>query len=578
MSIVDSLMRQRWRLGPPDRFDAVARQRSWIMPTTGSVLCSVTPVSISYRLLLLLGAGIVSIWPGPSLAQSVPPTPHAEWVCPNGGWGGSGPRPACGGGPAPRPPSVYRPNPGPSASDAEAARYNEIWSQAQAAFAAKNYALALQLYEQAVALNPGPAGKGNIEFVKGLMAWNSDPRSALAFFQNRRRYLDQYDAPESAQLRAGNANYIAQLESIIAAQDQAARDQADLSAAAGRAAAEINQARADADHAAALAAQRESNEIAAADRQVAAFEAGANPTPGFAQVKASAGGLMAATDEPSSPSPRIISRDGRTYQVSGNGMIGGTVWITGFNVQNANPAMVKKADLMMAEQMRLAGMSYADGVDFQRYNFVLGIAASTNTVVDLATRVVFDEYKNGQYTAQNQAAYDSLKGRQFDELGCHSNGAMICLAALENHDIVANKVVLYGPQITVESLKMWDELVREHKVASVQIYANSGDPVPPLSLAIGGGSIGSYLVTSFALLHAASFADVIHRTAPDLALTTFTCASRPDLSCHDAELYKTNVQRAACLAHPPPRSSTTVPGTALLGRPETAYAEPPPPC
>ena len=73
---------------------------------------------------------------------------------------------------------------------------------------------------------------------------------------------------------AGNANYIAQLESIIAAQDQAARDQADLSAAAGRAAAEINQARADADHAATLAAQRKSNEIAAADRQVAAFEAG----------------------------------------------------------------------------------------------------------------------------------------------------------------------------------------------------------------------------------------------------------------------------------------------------------------
>lgn len=30
-------------------------------------------------------------------AQSVPATPHAEWVCPGGGWGGDGPQPACGG-------------------------------------------------------------------------------------------------------------------------------------------------------------------------------------------------------------------------------------------------------------------------------------------------------------------------------------------------------------------------------------------------------------------------------------------------------------------------------------------------
>lgn len=67
-------------------------------------------------------------------------------------------------------------------AEQRAAQYNQTWSQASAAFEAKNYALALQLYEQAVALNPGPAGKGNIDFVKGLMAWSSDPRSALAFF------------------------------------------------------------------------------------------------------------------------------------------------------------------------------------------------------------------------------------------------------------------------------------------------------------------------------------------------------------------------------------------------------------
>ena len=125
---------------------------------------------------------------------------------------------------------------------------------------------------------------------------------------------------------------------------------------------------------------------------------------------------------------------------------------------------------------------------------------------------------------------------------------------------------------------MWDELVRQHKVASVQIYANAGDPVPPLSLAIGGGSVGAYAISTMALLHPPSFVDVIHETAPEIRVQVFACASRPDLNCHDAALYKTNVQRAACLAHPPPRSSSPVPGTALPGRPETAYTEPPPPC
>lgn len=472
---------------------------------------------------------------------------------------------------------VYRPNRGPSASDANAARYNEIWSQAQAAFAAKNYPLALQLYQQAVALRPGPAGEGNIDLVEGVMAWSSAPRAALGYFQDRRRRLDQYDAPESPDLKASNDDAIANLEKMIAAQDKAVRDQTDLANARLAASVLIAQAQGEADGAAALAAQSEASKVAEADSRMAAFEAGSRGAdPAFAKAKADAGQLMAAAV--AQGMPRTVTRDGRAYRVSGNGMIGGTVWITGFNVQNANPAVVKKAHVMMAEQMRLAGMSYADGVDFQRYNFVLGIAASTNTVVDLATRVVFDEYKNGQYTAQNQAAYDSLKGRKFDELGCHSNGAMICLAALENHDIVADKVVLYGPQITVESLKMWDEMVREHKVGSVQIYANAGDPVPPLSLAMGGGSVGAYAISAMALLHPPSFVDVIHETAPEIQVRVFPCASRPDLSCHNAALYKANVQRAACLAHPPPRSSATVPGTALPGRPETAYTEPPPPC
>lgn len=277
-------------------------------------------------------------------------------------------------------------------------------------------------------------------------------------------------------------------------------------------------------------------------------------------------------------SARAVSRDGRSYLASGNGMIGGTSWITSFNVQGANPAVVRKAHQMMAEQMRLAGQAYADGIDFQRYNFVLGIAASTDVLDDLASRVVFEEYKNGQFSAETQAGYDSLKGRQFDELACHSNGAMVCLAALENRDVVADKVVLYGPQITVESLKMWDELVREHKVGSVQIYVNSGDPVPPVSLAIGGGMVGPYLVSSMALMRPASFVDIIRETAPELSVRSLSCASSPDLDCHGMAVYNRNVQQIGCGARPLARPAVAVPGTALPGRPNTASREPPPPC
>ena len=79
---------------------------------------------------------------------------------------------------------------------------------------------------------------------------------------------------------------------------------------------------------------------------------------------------------------------------------------------------------------------------------------------DLKIRVVFDELTKGQFSANEQRLYEKLRGKQFDVLGCHSNGAMICLAALENKDIKAENVVLYGPQVTRESLEMWDKLVQ----------------------------------------------------------------------------------------------------------------------
>lgn len=263
------------------------------------------------------------------------------------------------------------------------------------------------------------------------------------------------------------------------------------------------------------------------------------------------------------------------YVPSGRGLVGGTRWITGYNVQNADPTLVTRAHEMMEAQMRLAGLPYSDGVDFNRYNFVLGIAASVGLKTDLESRVVFDEYREGQYSAENQAVYNSLKGRQFNELACHSNGAMVCLAALTNNDVIADNVTLYGPQITVESLKMWDAMVRSGKVKSVQIMVNRGDPVPPFSLAIGGGAAEAGLLSGIALLRPPTFVDVIHQTAPQITVRSFDCSAYPSLSCHGMEVYKANLLKAGCQAA---SSGRMVPGTSLTGRPRSGVLEPPPPC
>jgi|GEM_PF-5094554 len=259
----------------------------------------------------------------------------------------------------------------------------------------------------------------------------------------------------------------------------------------------------------------------------------------------------------------------KTYRPSGNALIGGTTWITGYNVQNAAPELVAREREMMSQQMKLANLPYSDGVDFKRYNFVLGIAASTDPLIDLSKRVVFDELTNGKFSAEEQQAYESLKGRQFDELACHSNGAMICLAALENKDIVADRVTLYGPQVTVESLGMWNELVSSGRVKSVQIYINRCDPVPSVSLLAGGGLVGATALSSLAMFKAPTVASVINETSPRLTVTTFSCGSgTPTLDCHAMTAYKARV------SYNPQPPLHSVPGTKLNG---VGVPEPPSP-
>jgi hypothetical protein len=169
------------------------------------------------------------------------------------------------------------------------------------------------------------------------------------------------------------------------------------------------------------------------------------------------------------------------YNYAGNGLVTGTSW-TLYADRQPGEAQNRMCDVVKW-QSKLAGAPYDQGVDCRRYQMVIGMATSVDNFTDLANRVVFDELTNGEYSAETQGLYEKLRNKQFDELGCHSNGAMICLAALENEDVRATNVVLYGPQITRESLVMWDQLVRDGKVKSVKVYINQNDIVPGSSIA-----------------------------------------------------------------------------------------------
>jgi hypothetical protein len=261
-----------------------------------------------------------------------------------------------------------------------------------------------------------------------------------------------------------------------------------------------------------------------------------------------------------------------TYKPSGNALIGGTGWIFGYNAPpGTDPEVLKRAQIIARRLAEEEGVPYNEKIAFQKYNFVLGVAASTQTLQDLGGRVIFDELNAGQYTAKTQELYNSLKGRQFDELACHSNGAMVCLAALENRHVKATHVVLFGPQITLESLKMWDDLVKSGRVQTLQIYINQGDPIPAASLLAGNlVTLAASPLIAGPLFHASVLKGVLGTVAPSAHVTTFACGDSPDVECHDLRRYKEN--RGDCAPSP----ARAVPGTSIPG--QSGVIEPPPPC
>lgn len=174
-----------------------------------------------------------------------------------------------------------------------------------------------------------------------------------------------------------------------------------------------------------------------------------------------------------------------------HGLVGGTTWTYGFRWPadecNTKCQAFIKRDLN--KQLELYCSSQSDprkcideGLPFtkENYDFVVSMGNSHSAIEDLATRVIWDGAEFGEFSRKHKEIFASLKGRQFDTLDCHSNGAMLCLAALRSGETTAKEVRLFGPQITPGAAALWRDYAASTG-AKVKIYINNGDPVPAAS-------------------------------------------------------------------------------------------------
>jgi len=169
------------------------------------------------------------------------------------------------------------------------------------------------------------------------------------------------------------------------------------------------------------------------------------------------------------------------YQEYNHGLILGLTAIGGFNVlPGSSQAIQEHAAESFNKQQRLAN---GPAISPAGYDFIVGMAKSTMLDREL-WRGLLDNTLHGAYSAYEREIYPSIKGRSFDILECHSNGAMVCLAGLSRGDLAAREVRLFGPQITTSSLGGWSQLVANGYIERVDIYWMDVDPIPLISLGI----------------------------------------------------------------------------------------------
>jgi hypothetical protein len=278
-----------------------------------------------------------------------------------------------------------------------------------------------------------------------------------------------------------------------------------------------------------------------------------------------ASGYKWASDPPATSDYAVVA-DASNVR---NGFVGGTAWIGGYNVPGkTDPTLTENENRALHQQVELGNLP-SEAIDKDRYHVVIGIAESNRVLEDLGYRVVWDQLAQGKATPGMQERYAVLKGRSFDELGCHSNGAMICLAALSNGDVQAKSVVLYGPQITPEALRQWQQKVID-KGIPVHLYLNDNDLVPGIAMALSPdlsrpGARMSYFLPDI-------LDGRIHDLAPGITVTRFPCAGGAErmvsFACHDMAVYKSN---RGCVSAGV-RSAGPNPDARIV------KVEPPPPC
>jgi hypothetical protein len=197
-----------------------------------------------------------------------------------------------------------------------------------------------------------------------------------------------------------------------------------------------------------------------------------------------------------------------------HGLVGGTTWTYGFlwPHKHCDAQCVGLITRKLEEQLILHCKSQDDpesckkeGLPFtpESYDMVLSMGSYHTAIEDLATRVVWDGMTFGEFSRHHKEIFSSLSGRKFDTLDCHSNGAMLCLAALRNEDpntkTTAKKVRLFGPQINAEAAALWHNWMVKNPGSAVEIYINNGDPVPAASwtLTVPRTTIGKIATTTW---------------------------------------------------------------------------------
>ncbi len=256
-----------------------------------------------------------------------------------------------------------------------------------------------------------------------------------------------------------------------------------------------------------------------------------------------------------------------------HGLVGGTTWTYGFQMREAKCDRQCKAELdtKLAAQLAdycakqtLTNVCINEGLPFtpELYDTVVSMAASNSAIVDLATRVIFDGAMYGEYTRQHNEQFAGLKGKKFGTLDCHSNGAMLCLAALRSGDTAAKEVRLFGPQINPEAARLWQEYALRTKTV-IKIYINTGDPITPASWRqpvarsyeqTPTSRTAVWLDTAVRLPYFAS--DAAFYSALDsrkaimdgelgkygLYVIRSACKDHPSLDCHSMKLYEANLR------------------------------------